>query len=107
VRRVIAAGSSNVRAFGEDFERKPDIDPVEYKSILQGHGKPMLYCITAKLISRGSPGEISDKVRDVIAKIGAGGGVTMYGAMVPKETPPENVHALVRTTKEIGRYPIS
>jgi uroporphyrinogen-III decarboxylase len=67
----------------------------------------MLYCITAKLISRGSAGEIEDKVRDVISKIGPGGGITMYGAMVPKETPPENVHALVRTAKEFGRYPIS
>jgi uroporphyrinogen decarboxylase len=107
VRRVIAAGSSNVRAFGEDFERKPDIDPVEFKSILKGHGKPMLYCITAKLISRGSPQEISKKTREVLGRIGPGGGVTMYGAIVPKETPPENVHAMVRTTKEIGRYPIS
>ena len=29
VRRVISAGSSNVRAFGEDFDRRPEIDPAE------------------------------------------------------------------------------
>lgn len=103
VRRVISAGSRNVRAFGEYFERRPDIDLVEYKSILRSHRRPMIYCITAKLISQGSQGEISGKVRDVIRKIGEGGGITMYGAMVPKETPPENVHALVRTSKECGR----
>jgi hypothetical protein len=33
VRRFISAGSGNVRAFGEDFQRKPEIDPVEFKSI--------------------------------------------------------------------------
>ena len=106
MRRVIAAGSRNVRAFGEDFQRRPDIDLVEYKSILESHRRPMIYCITAKLVSQGSQGEISDKVKDVISKIGSGGGLTIYGAMVPKETPPENVHALVKTSKEFGRYPI-
>ena len=80
---------------------------VEYKSILESYQRPMIYCITAKLVSWGSQEERSGKVRDVIAKIGAGGGLTMYGAMVPKETPPENVHALVKTSKEFGRYPIS
>jgi len=105
VRRVISSGSQNVRAFGEDFERRPDIDPVEYKSILEAHRRPMLYCVTAKLISRGSPAEISGKVREAITKIGSGGGITIYGAMVPKETPPENVRALVNTSREFGRYP--
>jgi uroporphyrinogen-III decarboxylase len=107
VRRVISAGSKNVRAFGEDFERKPEIDPVEFKSILKTHRRPMLYCLTARFISQGSPAGISDKVREVIAKIGSGGGVTLYGAMVPKETPPENVLSLVKAAKQFGRYPIS
>ncbi len=67
----------------------------------------MLYCLTARLISQGSQAEISNKVNEVIAKIGAGGGITIYGAMVPKEAPPENVHALVKTARESGRYPIA
>lgn len=107
VRRVISAGSRNVRAFGEDFQRKPEIDPVEFKSILKTHRRPMLYCLTAQFMSQGSPAEISDKVRQVIAKIGSGGGVTMYGAMVPQETPPENVIAFVTASKHFGSYPIS
>ncbi len=107
VRRVISAGSRNVRAFGEDFDRKPEIDPVEFKSILKTHRRPMLYCFTAQFISQGSPAEISEKAREVITKIGSGGGVTMYGAMVPKETPPENVLSLVNASKQFGSYPIS
>jgi len=107
VRRVISSGSRNVRAFGEDFRRKPEIDPVEFKSILKTHRRPMLYCFTARFISQGSPVEISDKAREVITKIGSGGGVTLYGAMVPKETPPENVLSLVKAAKQFGSYPIS
>jgi hypothetical protein len=107
VRRVISAGSGNVRAFGEDFQRKPEIDPVEFKSILKTHRRPMLYCFTARFISQGSPSEISDKARVVITKIGPGGGVTLYGAMVPKETPPENVRSLVKAAKQFSSYPIS
>jgi uroporphyrinogen decarboxylase len=106
VRRVIAAGSRNVRAFGEDFQRKPGIDPVEFKSILKTHRRPMLYCVTAGFMSQGTPSEICDKVKTVIRQIGSGGGVTMYGAMVPQETPPENVRAFVNASKQIGRYPI-
>ena len=107
VRRVISAGSTNVRAFGEDFQRKPEMDPVEFKSILKAHGRPMLYCLTARFMSQGSPAQISDKTRAVIARIGAGGGVTLYGAMVPQETPSENVRAFVAAARQFGRYPVS
>lgn len=51
--------------------------------------------------------EISKEVRKVITKIDSGGGITMYGAMMPKESPSENVHALIDTSKAFDRYPIS
>lgn len=106
VRRVIASGSTNVRAFGLDLEKRPDIDLGEYKSLLRTHGKPMLCCVTAKLISRGSPAEIEAKVAELIAQAAPGGGFTLYGAMVPIETPTGNVHAFVDAAKRLGTYPV-
>jgi len=105
VRRVIASGSTNVRAFGLDLEKRPDIDLAEYKALLTAHRKPMLCCVTARLLSRGTPAEIEKKVGELIAAAAPGGGFTLYGAMVPIETPPENVHAFVEAGKRLGRYP--
>jgi uroporphyrinogen decarboxylase len=107
VRRVIASGSTNVRAFGLDLEKRPDIDLAEYKRLLVSHRKPMLCCVTAKLLSRGTPGEIERKVGELIRAAAPGGGFTLYGAMVPIETPPENVRALVEAGKRVGRYPVA
>jgi len=59
----------------------------------------------ARFISQGSPAGISDKAREVVAKIGSGAGVTLYGAMVPKETPPANVLSLAKAAKPFGSYP--
>ena len=106
VLRVIAAGSTNVRAFGLDLEKRPDIDLAEYKALLRAHHKPMLCCVTAKLITHGSPAEIERRVRELVSKAAPGGGFTLYGAMVPIETPPENVHAFVDASKRLGTYPI-
>ncbi|KPL03059.1 MAG: hypothetical protein AMK75_01930 [Planctomycetes bacterium SM23_65] len=106
VRRVIASGSTNVRAFGLDLEKRPDIDLAEYKELLRVHRKPMLCCVTAKLLSRGSAAEIEDQVKELVARAAPGGAFTLYGAMVPIETPPENVHVFVDAGKRLGKYPI-
>ena len=106
LRRVVASGSTNVRVFGEDLDARPDIRLDECKSLLTAHRRPMLCCVTAKLLSRGTPAAIEAKVRELVAVAAPGGGFTLYGAMVPIETPPENVRAFIRAAKESGRYPI-
>ena len=106
VRRVIAAGSTNVRAFGQDLERRPDIALAELKRLLTAHRRPMLACVTARLLTRGTPAEIESRAKALIAEAAPGGGFTLYGEMVPIETPPENVHALIGAARRFGRYPV-
>ena len=36
-----------------------------------------------------------------------GGGFVLYGAMVPIETPHENLVAFVEAGKRLGRYPVA
>ena len=107
VRRVIAAGSTNVRAFALDLERRPDICLAEYKALLAAHRKPMLCTITARMVSSGSASEIDAEVRRLIQGAAGGGGFTLYGEMIPLETPPENVRALVHAAHRYGRYPLA
>jgi uroporphyrinogen decarboxylase len=106
VRRVVASGSTNVRVFGEDLEARRDIRLDECKRLLAAHRRGMLCCVTAKLLSRGAPTEIEAQARRLIAGAAPGGGFTLYGAMVPIETPPANVHAFVQAAKKFGTYPI-
>jgi uroporphyrinogen decarboxylase len=107
VYRVIAAGSTSVRAFGLDLEKRPDISLAEYKALLTTNRRPMLCCVTAKLLASGSCEDIESKVKEIMAQAAAGGGFILYGAMVPIETPPENICAFVRAGKRFGAYPIS
>jgi uroporphyrinogen decarboxylase len=106
VRKLIDAGSTNVRAFGEDLGRRPDITVGAFKSLLAERRRPMLCCVTARLIARGTPGEIERKVGELIREGAPGGAFTLYGEMVPIETPPENVRAFVEAGKRMGKYPI-
>ena len=107
VYRVIAAGSTSVRAFGLDLEKRPDISLGEYKALLRANGRPMLCCVTAKLLGYGNNEEIERRVKEIMSQAAAGGGLILYGAMVPIETPPENIHAFVEAGKRFGSYPIS
>ncbi|MHC4397365.1 MAG: uroporphyrinogen decarboxylase family protein [Planctomycetota bacterium] len=106
VYRVIASGSVNVRAFGLDLEKRPEISLSEYKSLLTANRRPMLCCVTAKLLAYGSTSDIENKVKEIMAQAAAGGGFILYGAMVPIETRAENVRAFVEAGKRFGSYPI-
>ena len=106
VYRVIAAGSASVRAFGLDLEKRPEISLAEYKSLLTANGRPMLCCLTAKLLAHGSGSDIENRVKEIVRQAAGGGGFILYGAMVPIETPPENVHSFVEAGKRFGTYPI-
>jgi len=103
-RRLIAAGSGNLRLFGEDIER--GVDLTEVKALLTGYRRPMLCCITAQLLRSGPPARIAEKTREYIERAAAGGGFTMYAAMVPIETPPEHLDAFIAAARTFGTYPI-
>lgn len=104
IRRVIAAGSGNVRAFGLDIER--GVDLAEMKELLTRCRRPMLCTITAELMHSGPPGRIAEKTKEYILKAAPGGGFTIYAAMVPIETPPAHLDAFISTARTFGTYPI-
>ncbi len=104
IRRVIAAGSGNVRAFGLDTERGVDLG--EMKELLTRHRRPMLCTITAELMHSGPPERIAEKTREYIQKAAPGGGFVIYAAMVPIETPPEHLDAFISAARTFGTYPI-
>ena len=104
IRRVIAAGSGNVRAFGLDTER--GVDLAEMKEFLTRYRRPMLCTVTAELMHSGPPEHIAEKTREYIRTAAPGGGFTIYAAMVPIETPPEHLDAFISTARQFGTYPI-
>jgi uroporphyrinogen decarboxylase len=104
IRRVIAAGSTNVRAFGEDLEKGVPLG--ELKELCRSHGRPVLATVTASMMARGTPGEIESAVAGLIRAGAAGGGFVLYGAMVPIDTPEENLLRFVEAAKRLGRYPL-
>jgi len=104
IRRVIAAGSGNVRAFGKDTER--GVPLAEMKELLARHRRPMLCTVTAELMHYGPPTAIAEKTREYIQAAAPGGGFTIYAAMVPIETPPEHLDAFIRAARQFGTYPI-
>jgi uroporphyrinogen decarboxylase len=54
---------------------------------------------------RGTPEQVQAEAQAVIRKAGGGGGYIMAaGCMVPRDTPEENMQAMVRAAHEFGRY---
>ena len=104
IRRVIAAGSTNVRAFGEDLDRGVPLG--ELKEICRAHGRPILATVTASMMARGTPEAIESAVAALIRSGAAGGGFVLYGAMVPIDTPHENLVRFVESARRLGRYPL-
>jgi hypothetical protein len=61
--------------------------------------------VPASLLCVGSPVEVEDYCRKLIERVGKGGGFIMDGGTgIPDEAKPENVRAMVDTTKKYGKY---
>ncbi len=56
------------------------------------------------LLATGSPGEVADYCKKLIDECGAGGGFIMSSAAIIDEAKPENVDAMINTTRDYGRY---
>ena len=69
--------------------------------------KPFIFGIRAGIISKSSPAEIENYVKNVIKVLAPGGGCLINGDQIPRDTPPENVIALVNAIKKYGTFPIS
>ena len=61
--------------------------------------------VDVDILSRGTPAQIRDIVRDLICDVGVGGGYCVgSGNTVPNYVPVENFRAMVDTTLKFGRY---
>ncbi|MFB0559805.1 MAG: uroporphyrinogen decarboxylase family protein [Candidatus Lokiarchaeia archaeon] len=83
------------------------LPPEKIKEISNRVRKPWFYGVRAGIISKWTPGQIESHVKNLIKVLAPGGGCTVFGDQVPRDTPPENVEALVNSIKKYGTYPIS
>jgi len=61
-----------------------------------------------KTLLNGTPGEVEEECREMIAKGGPGGGYMLSASGCLSEgTPMENVEAMVQAAEKYGRYPLS
>jgi MtaA/CmuA family methyltransferase len=59
----------------------------------------------SEVLARGSLALVEAKVQDELAVLGAGGGLILGpGCALPPNTPPENIHTLIETTRRCGVY---
>jgi uroporphyrinogen decarboxylase len=59
-------------------------------------------------LTRGTPEETAEEVKERIRTVGPGGGYCLGSSnSVPEYVKPENYRAMVETAKEFGRYPIN
>jgi uroporphyrinogen decarboxylase len=62
---------------------------------------------TIKILRYGTPTDVMKACREAISKAGKNGGyILSSGGELARGTPVENVHAMLLTTSEYGRYPI-
>lgn len=62
----------------------------------------------AAVLLQGTPQQVTQAARACIDAAAAGGGFILSpGCELPRDTPPENLEALVETTRTYGRYPLT
>ena len=60
--------------------------------------------VQGSLLYAGTPQQVSDAVKKLIDECGSNGGYALGTAVVLDNTTPENLHAMIDTAKEYGRY---
>ena len=80
------------------------------EELKQRHGKDIIFCggmDTSQVLPSGHPEEVRQEVRNIIRRLGQGGGL-MIGAVhtVMDDVPAENVLAMVDAVEQFGYYPI-
>ena len=83
------------------------LPPQKIKEISNRIRKPWFFGVRAGIISKWTPTEIEKHVKNLIKVLAPGGGCAVFGDQVPRDTPPQNVQALVNSIKKYGKFPIS
>jgi uroporphyrinogen decarboxylase len=82
------------------------VDPADIRRRV-GRRAALMGGISTLTLLNGTPAQVEEEARACILAAGREGGyVLAAGCMVPRDTPPENVRALVRAGHEYGRYPL-
>jgi hypothetical protein len=56
------------------------------------------------ILALGTPAQVTDYVRNLIDTVGKGGGFILGNGTVIEDAKPENIHAMIDTTKKYGKY---
>jgi uroporphyrinogen-III decarboxylase len=86
----------------------PDIEIVGIETVrafADEHNVPLMLGIETKLVSEGPVEKIVDRIRRYIEEGGRNGRLLLFLNEIPKEAPPEHVHAAVHAAKLYGSYP--
>jgi uroporphyrinogen decarboxylase len=81
--------------------------PEKIKELLTRLQKPYMFGVRAGIISKSTPKEIENHIKNLIKVLCPGGGCLVMGDQVPRDTPPENLEAFVNAIKKYGKFPIS
>jgi uroporphyrinogen decarboxylase len=101
--KVLDTGTRAIQVLHPDTLR---IDLREAKHIAFSNERVLVVGVEAELIRFGSRSAISLRIRDHLRAIAPGGGASIFGAMIPYDTPPERVKFFVNEAKRYGTYPI-
>ena len=83
------------------------VDPAEMRRRV-GQRVALMGGVSTLTLLQGTPREVEAEARACILKAGREGGYLLAaGCMVPRDTPEDNLRALVNTAHEFGRYPLS
>lgn len=75
------------------------------KSAAQGRAALLGPVDPSGIMAHGTPADVTDKAREAIEILGAGGGFILGpGCALPASTPDDNIHALIEAAKLYGRY---
>lgn len=86
----------------------PPMGDIDLAEVKQKHGKRLAFMgnlHTSEVMLLGSPEFVRQKSIEAMRDAGAGGGfILSTGDQCGRETPPENLHAIVDTARQYGRY---
>ena len=90
----------------EPMDPSGGVDPADMKRRV-GHRVALMGGVATLTLLRGTPREVEEEARKCILAAGRDGGyILAAGCMVPRDTPEDNIRALVNTAHEFGRYPL-
>jgi len=88
----------------EPMDPMGGVDPAQMKRLV-GQRVALMGGVSTLTLLRGTAEQVEAEARECIRKAGQGGGyILAAGCMVPRDTPEDNIRAMVRAAHEFGVY---